>query len=354
MKKHSRRLVLIGFVLVAAAAGGGILWRFWHREYDFGEMGDIAVKIRDEIRPIEVVAGWSYPRATLSYFSYYGLDMEKRIGGVEHLFGAFESSEFSLAAHIYKPSRSVGTVVLLHGYLNHCGEYRHLIEALLRRSFTVALYDLPGHGLSTGERGGIESFGIYSKTLKDFEKIVREQCGGPYHLLGFSTGGAAVIDYVLAAEEISFDKIILAAPLVRSSAWDTSKIGYGLMENFTDSVPRIHSDSSSDSAFLEFNRTKDVLHCQTVPLAWVKAMFEWNDAIQSLSVSDTPILVIQGDKDDTVDFKYNLQFIRGKFAKAQIRMVPGARHELFNESPSLRSQAIQYVNEYLAPQMDMK
>ncbi|MBN1127024.1 MAG: alpha/beta hydrolase [Sedimentisphaerales bacterium] len=347
MSKRKHKTIVILLVLVIVTAGSGALWNYWHREYDFGEMGDIVVKIRDELRPIEVVAGWSYPKATQSYFSYFGLDMEKRIGGVEHLFGTFESTGFTLVAHIYKPSNSIGTVVLLHGYLNHSGEYRHLMEALLRQSYAVALYDLPGHGLSSGERGSIKAFDIYTKTLIDFEKIVSEECPGPYHLLGFSTGGAAVIDYLLTAEENLFDKVILAAPLVRSSAWDVSKIGYNLMENFTESVPRANRDNSSDPAFLEFNRTKDVLHCQAVPLQWIKAMFEWNNAIMNVSGSDMPILVIQGDKDGTVDFKYNLQFIKEKFPNARIRMVSGARHELFNESASLRSQAIQHVINYL-------
>ena len=77
-RKHRKIVVLL--ILVIVTVGCGV---FWRREYDFGEMGDIAVKIRDELRPIEIVAGWSYPTATQSYFSYYGLDMEKRIGGVE-------------------------------------------------------------------------------------------------------------------------------------------------------------------------------------------------------------------------------------------------------------------------------
>lgn len=331
-----------------AGAGAALAWTFFHREQNFGRMGDVVAKVRDELRPIEVVAGWTYPEATRTYFAYYGLDVERRIVGIEHLFGTWESAGFTLVAHVYKPSRPRATVVLVHGYLSHCGEYRHLIEALVRENYAVALYDLPGHGLSTGPRGSIDRFGTYSQTLADFRKLIEDLCPGPYHVVGFSTGGAAVLDHLLTRPGGLFDRVVLAAPLVRSAAWDASKVGYELLSRFAEQVPRARTAPSSDPAWVEFNLNRDPLQGQSVPLEWVKAMFDWNEALQSLESVDQPVLVVQGTADGTVDYSYNLEFLQGKLPRAKIQMIAGARHELFNESPALRTEAIEQVVSYLA------
>lgn len=41
-----------------------------------------------------------------------------------------------------------GTVLLSHGYAEHCGRYTHLRRALTRAGYDVAFYDHAGHGLS--------------------------------------------------------------------------------------------------------------------------------------------------------------------------------------------------------------
>ena len=54
--------------------------------------------------------------------------------------------------------------------------------------------------------------------------------------------------------------------------------------------------------------------------------------------NDYAPLVIQGDQDTTVDWRWNLARIRETFPAAEIRILQGARHHLVNESPELRAQ----------------
>ena len=42
----------------------------------------------------------------------------------------------------------LGTVLLAHGYAEHCGRYAHLRSALTRAGYDVAYYDHAGHGTS--------------------------------------------------------------------------------------------------------------------------------------------------------------------------------------------------------------
>lgn len=302
------------------------------------------LKEQPALEPIQQVDPTAYDTAALDYFAHYGLDNDDL--PVTHRFGTFESAGYTLAAHLYEPAGYTATVILLHGYLNHCGQFRHLIRRLLENNLAVALYDLPGHGYSSGETADIDSFDRYVRTTGDFMSVVKMFLHGPYHALGFSTGGAILIDMLLD-NVADFDKIILAAPLIHWSAYEQSKGTYKVYKEFTDKIARFHRKNSSDKEFLVFNKTRDYLHAKHLSLQWVKALFDWNQKIDTAAGTEKQLLVIQGDKDTTVDWQYNLDLIQKKCPNVRIEKIPGANHELFNEAPAYKEKALQYVINYI-------
>ena len=62
---------------------------------------------------------------------------------------------------------------------------------------------------------------------------------------------------------------------------------------------------------------------------------------------DREILVIQGNRDSTVQWKHNLSLLRSRLPHAEFVMVHGARHEMFNEEQSLRREAQGQIVRYL-------
>ncbi len=303
--------------------------------------------LRDQltIEPIETVDPTGYSEAVKAYFAHYGLDGDWC--GARHLFGSFESAGFTLAAHLYKPAQYTAAVVLLHGYLNHTGQFRHLIRYLLENGFAVAVYDLPGHGLSGGESAAIDSFDQYVQTTQDFMQVVRNHLDGPYYVIGFSTGAAILIEMMLENSAADFEKIVLAAPLIHWTAYEQSKGTYKTYVQFTDKIARFHRKNSSDKDYLIFNKTQDYLHAKHLSLKWVKALFDWNDKIEPMAACDRNMLILQGDKDGTVDWEYNLDLIGKKFPNADIQKISGANHELFNEAAEYKQKAMQIINDYL-------
>ncbi len=297
------------------------------------------------IEPIEKVDPSAYPGAVRAYFAHYGLDGDWC--DAVHLFGSFESVGFTLAAHLYEPVQYTATVVLFHGYLNHSGQFKNLIRYLLEKGFAVAVYDLPGHGLSSGEKATIDSFDEYVQTTQDFMRLVQKHVNGPYYGLGFSTGAAILIEMMLEDVADDFEKIVLAAPLIHWAAYEQSKQTYKNYVKFTDRIPRFRRNNSSSKEHQVFNKTQDYLHATHLSLRWVKALFNWNEKIEPMTPCDRQVLVVQGDKDGTVDWKYNLKLIAKKFPNADIEMISGANHELFNEAPEYKQKALNAVGEYL-------
>ena len=67
-------------------------------------------------------------------------------------------------------------------------------------------------------------------------------------------------------------------------------------------------------------------------------MFDYGERFAAASPNAAPLTVVQGAGDDTVDWKFNLPAIRGKFPNAKEVLVPGARHHLVNESREFRDR----------------
>ncbi|NLW83641.1 MAG: alpha/beta hydrolase [Phycisphaerae bacterium] len=300
---------------------------------------------RLDIEPIEQANGRGYSAAVQAYFAHYRLGLAG--DGGEHLFGSFPSGEFTLAGHLYRPAVYRATVVLIHGYLNHSGQFKNLIHYLLGNGFAVGVFDLPGHGLSSGEAAAIESFDQYTQAVDDFVTVIKSRLHGPFHAVGFSLGGAILMDLLLTSKA-PFEKNVLAAPLIHWSLYEQSKGTYSVYSKFTDRIARFHQKNSSDRDYLIFNRTQDFLHCTSLSLRWVKALFDWNDRLAAAVPCAATVLVVQGDKDGTVEWEYNIDLVKKKFPNANIEMIVGARHELFNEADIYRSVVLEYAGHYLA------
>ncbi|MBM4102844.1 MAG: alpha/beta hydrolase [Planctomycetes bacterium] len=325
--------------------------------------------------------GAVYSGEIQSYFEHYGLDFP----AAKHHLGWFESRGLKLAGHVWMPSKvksqkvkgksvdnpadwkfltdssprkgvrnddplndKTAMVIVLHGYLNHTGQVKHLIASLLENDFAVGSFDLPGHGLSEGLSAAVGAFSDYTQALLDYILTIRPFCGGPLHFVGFSTGAGVGIDYLVHARQTVFDRIILAAPLIRWRGYSASKATYAFYRAFTDRVRRMPQKNSSDNNFLSFNRNDDYLHGRYVALDWVRALYDWNARLAAATPCDKEVFILQGDRDTTVDWRYNLGLLRAKFPAANVQMVKGARHELFNESIELREDSLAKITVWLA------
>ncbi|MBT8493550.1 MAG: lysophospholipase [Deltaproteobacteria bacterium] len=77
-----------------------------------------------------------------------------------------------LYGELFRPeSDPRGSVLLLHGYAEHCGRYREVAHLLVARGFAVLGFDFRGHGRSDGQRGFVARFVHY---LDDMDAALDE------------------------------------------------------------------------------------------------------------------------------------------------------------------------------------
>ncbi len=300
-------------------------------------------RIRAEMLPLKPGAD-SYPPSTAiaDYFRFYGLGH----GECRHLFGTFVVQGRTLAGHIFLPAQAKGTIFLLHGYYDHSGIMSRLIAFCLDEGLAVAIFDLPGHGLSSGPRFAINDFAEYAAALTAFVDLCQDHLPSPFHLMAHSLGCAIAYEYLQNSTQASFVKIIFLAPLIHSRPWLPSKFFYLLSKPFTSKVPRIHRHNSSDPDFLAFTKKDPLQQEKIVNLDFLGALFRWEKRAQQYSMRNQALLIIQGQDDVLLDWPYNITFLKARFSEVKSQLIAGANHQLANESPALRAELFGHLKAY--------
>lgn len=279
-----------------------------------------------------------FSNAENEYFNFYKLNFP----GIRHHFGYFDAVGYRITAHVFIPPQPRGTFFALHGFLDHSAYLNSVIELLLDKGFAVACFDLPGHGLSSGDRSAINNFTDYALILEHFIELCRVELPAPYNLLGHSTGCAASLEY-LYLDKREIEQVIFAAPLVRSALWHPSRAIHGLLQHFIDYLPRLFRTNTSNREILEFMKKSDPLQDRKASVKWVSSLYEWHDRVHSYPKLECNLLIIQGNHDKTVDWRYNIAFLQKKVEKVEVEIVKRARHHLFNESEEHLNSVLKHI-----------
>jgi len=297
---------------------------------------------------------WSQSGLAQAYLNAYEINFAKEFMQVSHALGCIKVAGFRIATHYWLPENPKGTVVVVHGYYDHVGVFDHPIRVALEHDFAVLAFDLPGHGLSSGEPAVIDSFNEYGDVLAEILQQSAAIMPQPLYALGQSTGCAVLLNYLwrYAGERNAqerFAKIALCSPLVLPRGWRGVHMGryvYAVLRHFVRHIGRSFGKSSHDPVFNEFIHYQDPLQAKHLPLRWIGAMKQWHEMVLSFAPLQKPVLIVQGTGDMTVDWKYNLPLLEQKLPNAKVVFVAEAGHQLVNESDAYRNQVFSAIQDY--------
>ncbi|WP_331352769.1 alpha/beta hydrolase [Cellvibrio sp. UBA7671] len=296
-------------------------------------------------------ANWATDATVQAYLDFYAINFARTHTGITHGFGAIDACGFRNATHYWLPENPKGTLVVVHGYYDHVGLFGNAIEFGLQQGFAVLAFDLPGHGLSSGEQVAIDSFDHYADVLDVILTIAQKLLPAPYFALGQSTGGSVLLNYLWRYDSARpapwLARIALCAPLILPRGWRYSgRFLYALVHSFIKRMPRGRSRNSHNPDFIRFVDELDCLQSRTLSVRWVGAMEAWDQQFRRFPPLEKSLLVIQGTDDLTVAWRYNLQQIWRALPNARIELIPGAGHQLVNESSDLRAQVFTAINRH--------
>jgi alpha-beta hydrolase superfamily lysophospholipase len=224
-------------------------------------------------------------------------------------------------------------VVLVHGYGEHIGRYEHVAAALVERGAFVVGPDHVGHGESDGERVLIEDFDQVVDDLHAVVELAREQHAGlPVVMVGHSMGGLVATRYAQShGDELA--ALVLSAPSI-GLAPVLAPVLVQLPEG--SELP----DDPIDPTVLSRDLSVGDAYAND-PLVWhggwkrvtLAAFHRANEAVDAgPTFGELPVLYVHGEVDQLVPMalaRPAVERLRGSdFTE---RIVPEARHEVFNE-----------------------
>lgn len=282
-----------------------------------------------------------------------------------------------------------GVALLIHGYRAHGGHFAPFAELVADSGWDCYLLDLPGHGLSEGERFGIRDFDDYGRaTLAAIEAIREleakrgdvgsltydvdsltgdgaaseaERGEPPFVLIGHSTGCSAIIEaYRLRAAQGGLppaDGVVFAAPLVdmpnrRIRGALNAVAGERLLElpGFAASPALIGPGVACNPAYREFIARGDPLSDWVYHTSWLNSYLEWYDGLVESRpiVFEGPALVVQGTGDTVVDWRGSQELLDRMLPARDTRFYESYSHTILNAAPERLARVFSDVAAFLA------
>lgn len=239
----------------------------------------------------------------------------------------------SLYSWSLSPGEPDGTVLFFHGFLDHSFTNAYIIDWLLNeKNMRVVAGDMPGHGRSGGVRGGIDSFDTYTaychEIIEAWGLVASEVIG-----IGHSTGASILINYSRQSS-IPFMGLVFAAPLIKINYHNLIDKGIDFAHPKIMEIPARRMKSCRNRVFLK-TKWNDPMGVKKFSISWVRALVEWNRHWIDFT-SEIPLLVLQGKKDTTVEWKNNIPILERCYINSEIMLYKRMGHHILNEKEGFR------------------
>jgi len=246
------------------------------------------------------------------------------------------------------------TVIVVHGLGEHSGRYTPLASALNQAGYAVASIDLPGHGMSAGKRGHIDSFTNYHDAIVALTSTVREESpDGPLYLLGHSMGGL-IVSHMAPDHQQLFNGLLLSGASIKSPqqppAWQLSLVG--LIAGIAPRLGLIKLDVGGlcrDPDVVERYKKDPLVNTGKLSARFISQMFRaTQETIGRAQEIVKPVLIMHGGDDIITEPEGSRQLYNAVSSTDRtLTIYDGFYHEIFNEpeAANVYTDVLQWLNE---------
>lgn len=234
-------------------------------------------------------------------------------------------------------------IIIVHGLGEHSGRYQHVAEFFTAEGFTLFAADLRGHGRSGGRRGHVQSFTEYRTDLQQFfQKVLAENPGQKYYLLGHSLGGLISLNFALH-HPTGISGVMVSSPGLKFKM-KIPKIKEILAEQLSRYWPTLTLSNGINPLHLSHDPEVIARYIQD-PLnhdrASARFFTEFVGAIdytqQHAAEFQPPLLMLPAGADELVDPAGSQRFFNNvAHHDKKLIVYPDLFHEIFNEADHLR------------------
>lgn len=254
------------------------------------------------------------------------------------LDGFLTRNGLRLRGHVEGPAGPAAVVI--HGLGDHARAlpYLRLRAALVEAGWRVYSFDLPGHGLSEGERVYTPAWRCLGDDVNDVIEYAAEHERRPVFVLGMSMGGLLALHAAVQSSGRYLAGVVALAPALspQGAPWIVRQL-LPWIARFSHATPlsmglRPEQISRDSEAVAEYLR--DELFQQKCSPGLALALIEGMEAVQSAAGKATvPLLLLHGSEDRIAPAEASARFLANAGSvEKQRRVYNGARHNLLLET----------------------
>jgi alpha-beta hydrolase superfamily lysophospholipase len=230
-------------------------------------------------------------------------------------------------------------LLLVHGYGEHLGRYRHVAAYFVGKGYAVSAIDHRGHGQSEGLRAYAERFDQFVSDLHRYvQQIKSAHAGLPLFMLGHSMGALITLAYT-AQHQAELTGVIVSGSPVNADA-NVSPLLVAVGNVLTNVIPKVPFLSFGSMDIL--SRDPAVVRAfEADPLTWKQPMrirlgTEINHTAgrvrAALPSFRVPMLILHG-ADDQMVAPSGSQVAHDTTGSPDktLKLYAGLRHEIMNE-----------------------
>jgi alpha-beta hydrolase superfamily lysophospholipase len=254
------------------------------------------------------------------------------------------------------------TVVLLHGYAEHCGRYAHVAKAWNARGIQVVGCDLRGHGKSEGERGYVERFEDYHRDVDALMDAAKTRAKGtPIALFAHSNGGLIALHWLLTGNGRDLAGVLISSPFL-GLAVKASPLKLTAGKLMAKLLPKLGlpggftgKDVCTDETF-QRQYDGDPMIFKKVNARWFAEAMSAIDLVHArCSQLEAPLLLLYAGDDRIVSAEATDRFCRGLTCQQlTTERLDKHAHELVNEGPPVREKLIARMADWLLSRAEAK
>jgi acylglycerol lipase len=248
-----------------------------------------------------------------------------------------------------------GVVMGVHGFSEHTGRYRHVVERICSKNMACVMFDLRGHGRSGFSHGDAQNGEVMISDVQFVFHYVQNKFGShiPYKIFGHSLGGL-LVTYMMGREQNPHIPIFLSSPCYGLQV-DVPLWKKYLVKNLVHAFPALFFPTGAKKEFLSKNVKNnedymaDPLCLKKVSLRMGTIIFDLvneNRIKSAIQKIPGPVVIAAGAEDLLCSFDA-VKKLSVFYKNATLYPVEHAGHEIFNELPEYQQQAFAHFDNWL-------
>ncbi|MBW2623806.1 MAG: lysophospholipase, partial [Deltaproteobacteria bacterium] len=235
------------------------------------------------------------------------------------------------------PNKSKAVVAIVHGLGEHSSRYSHLASYLNGHEYSVAAFDLRGHGKSGGPRGHTPS---YETLMDDIERFLTEVGAlipdTPIFLYGHSLGGNLGLNYALRRKP-TLQGSIISGPWLRLSAEPgkaqvtLARIMNKIRPAFAQSNALDIKGLSRDPEVVREYEQDPLVHDRISVRLFLEVYQAGLWALEQAADFPIPLLLMHGEADRLTSAEASREFAAKIKEGCTLKIWEGMFHEIHNE-----------------------